>query len=554
MQPLHYNTVIGLDVGQHAVKAVRVVRRGRSLTVTHAELLRQPSGTALDWAGAIGRWLEQKGFQGDPCVIGLRGLAAMFHPLALKEEDERPVGQAVAAEISRLNELSPEPMSYAFVTLPERDKVRRVLLVLARPTATDAALAGPRAAGVAVADLIPTPVAMFEAAGAADSERPVLCVNIGMLTTDVAIGSRDGLLFARSFGMGGQFFTDALARAHRLTPAQAESLKTAQGLDAAAEAGAREVLTAAADAWLSEFRTCLTTYRSVVSGEASQPVRLVLCGGGARLRGLDRYVAEKLGLTVERLSRFPAALACEAEPDLYAAAYGLAALATGLGRSRLSLLPTVLREELMLRRQKRYWLASAAMAALILGVSVYGGYRDFRRMNSALAEQRASLIRCQNLARDIDRIDAANRRLLDMSGTVAEMVGNGARFRDVIHAVAEHASTNDWITMIADANAYFAPLRPVPDTEARSRLNGRRGEPEPVPVLSGERVFDRVIVEGYTPDASYATVKKLIADLKTAAFIRTVDLLPDDKLATGTPDDDRWARGGARRFVLDLTL
>jgi len=90
-----------------------------------------------------------------------------------------------------------------------------------------------------------------------------------------------------------------------------------------------------------------------------------------------------------------------------------------------------------------------------------------------------------------------------------------------------------------------------PATEAGSLLAGLTPPPPP----SDFTVF---IIEGYTPDMGLTTVKAMIQRLKTAARVRQVDLLSDDRVLPPTLPEALRDQGvelpNMRRFVVRLEV
>ena len=102
---------------------------------------------------------------------------------------------------------------------------------MARPAVITEALAGLEPIGIRPADLVPAPVALFNALApmTLDASGVGLFVNIGHNQTELAIGSARGLLFARAFPMGGRQFTEAVARLAGITLTQADKQKQQEG-------------------------------------------------------------------------------------------------------------------------------------------------------------------------------------------------------------------------------------------------------------------------------------------------------------------------------------
>jgi hypothetical protein len=208
----------------------------------------------------------------------------------------------------------------------------------------------------------------------------------------------------------------------------------------------------------------------------------------------------------------------------------------------------------MFRRQKPYWIAASVAAALILAVSLVGGYRDIRRKQAQLGDQKRSLGRRQQLVAEIEAIRAGSAHIESMAEPVRRLVEVGPALRETVALIGRHKASNDWITVITDGVSYFEPepLAPDPDNareplraaEMRRRRRDAAGEPPPG--------LGSVIVEGYTRRSDLSTVKALIARLAEMKGVESADLLGDDKLVSDPAREARVGARTARRFVIDV--
>jgi len=541
-------TLVGLDLGRHAIRAVWLAAASGTPRLLRRETLRLP----FDGVGAreaIESWLDQKGLREASCAIALPGAQALFQPLLLAPDDPRTDAQAAEIEVVKYGEMMSDTMRHAHAPFALKAGERRLLLAMARAPAVDEALSRARELQLRVAEIAPAPVALYNALCAAAGAEPALFAGIGAGGTDIAIGSAEGLYFVRSFGVGGRAFTDAMARALKVPFALAESRKESEG-DLRGDRPEQAALRQTADQWLNELKSCLSVYANLFPDPEARPRRLVLAGGGARLAGFAERVGEALGLPVAGAdaagwSDDPA------EAAVYATAVGLALAARNAGRCRISLLPDDLRYEREFRRQKPVWVAAAVVAGLIFAAGLAGGYRDNRRKADVLRMQEASVQTRQELASSIEAIRARNDKLRRMGAAVRTLVAGGPVLRDLLTTVQQVKDNEDWITMVADAELYFeksaaGPVerRPVPGP----------GEPAAATAVPpAPPVFQRVLIEGYTRRGNLATVKRLIDGLAAAPFVASADLLSDDEVVAGRTAEIEGTIG-ARRFVLDVRL
>jgi hypothetical protein len=152
--------------------------------------------------------------------------------------------------------------------------------------------------------------------------------------------------------------------------------------------------------------------------------------------------------------------------------------------------------------------------------------------------------------------------------------------REVISLVANAISPDDWISMICEETSYIRqpkagekPAAPAPAPRAGFFVPGFRSAARPAagrPAAEGGSLlagltpapkpsdFSVFIVEGYTPDMGLTTVKAMIQRLKTAARVRQVDLLSDDRVLPPTLPEALLDQGvelpNMRRFVIRLEV
>ena len=554
------NQILGLDIGRFAVKAILASLRGGEVVFDRTETLRMPPGS-FDRTAILTRWLKESRLTGHRCVVSLSGQDTMFQPMFMVPGDPRTFEQAAAMEVLKLKEMATEAMTYGFTAFGTSPENRRALLAVVRPSLLDEIVRLIQDMGLDLVDIVPAPAALYNAQNATlpSSTAPRIFVHIGQSLTEIAIGGENGLMFARSIQVGGQIFTDAIARARRLTGPQAENAKV--NGECSMEQGDEAVKTAldrAASVWLTEYQSALSVYSSLFVQPADRPREIVLSGGGALLGGLAKHIQAKLGLPVVTAPRLPGRGDCE-PAAVWTIAAGLAVSGLMPPRSNLSLLPQVIRDEQFFRRQKPYWIAAGAAAGLILAVSLAGGFYDYKRMEKHLQGQRASLERRRQLVSQIEALQARSEQIRETIQPVASLLRSIPLTRELVSLVAREKDPNDWITLVCDGTSYYSK-RPasvmLPENAPPPDDRRRRQILTSITEASTNRVdgLSRVIIEGYTRKADFSTVQKLIDKLESSSFVESADVLSDDKLMNPETQEDRIQDKRSRRFVIDVKL
>lgn len=597
----HLKQIVGLDIGARNARAVWVQLRGGVPRVTRLAQMALPLEGG-DAPALLRSWLGQLGLLKKFAAVQLPGTQVVFQPGRLSTDDPRTPRQAAAMELTTFNEMAGDTMASDVTAHEWRPGTRIYVMGMARPAVITEALAGLEPIGIRPADLVPAPVALFNALApmTLDASGVGLFVNIGHNQTELAIGSARGLLFARAFPMGGRQFTEAVARLAGITLTQADKQKQQEGT---IEPGGplAEALRPLAERWYGQLSACLSAYRGSFNGEQFGIVRVVLSGGGAQLRGLRGYVQERTGLPVVMADELPGAAALAwgtrigrgdatdartSRPTLghFDLALGLARAALEVGPATISLLPEMLRGEVIFREKKPYLLAASIMGALTLGVITASMVVSLRGETAKLDEERRELRRREKMDKSITAIRERGELLRQRSAPLRKLLLGGPVMREVISLVANAISPDDWISMICEETSYTPqaaggekPAQPRPAPQASFFVPGFRSVTRPAagkaaadpgsllasltpaPKASDFNVF---IIEGYTPDMGLVSVKAMIQRLKTAARVRQVDLLSDDRVLPPTlPEELRELLRNQnvvlphmRRFVIRLEV
>jgi len=571
--------MIAFDIGSRSVRAVWVGLRGSRPVVTRAETLALPMDNEEDPHKLIATWVHKLGVAKQFCAIALPGSQTVFQSGRIMPNDPRTPDQVAAMDIAQFSEMAGDDMAYdvfAFET-PFELGVRRYIMSMARPSSIKEVVQATRRNSLRPADLISAPVALYNAMEtfADEREEPYCYVSIGHTQTEVAVGVNNGLLFARSLAAGGKLFTDAVAQSTGLPTVQAEVRKHADcGLrenDACSEP-----LRTAADRWISQFNACMGVYRSTFQDRRFNVARIVITGGGAQLKGLKEYLAAKLSLPVQHVSELPSIdKAYKPYAGVYDMAFGLAISAMGRGSTTLSLLPQDLKDEVVFRAKKPWWIASAVFLTATMALYSATGVYLLRRDGALLDVERKQLRQREQIDKYIQELRARQAAVLTNAAPLTQATLNGPLAREVLTLVAHTVDPEDWITMFCDENIYNpkeqdAVAKPdTPQTAARnpfSLFRTLRPTAAPAPAAEKKEAPQRkdlvdplssvFIAEGYTSNPSLKSVREMIERLKTSPDIVRVDLRSDDQVLspTGIPELEGEKLPNFRRFVIEIEV
>jgi type IV pilus assembly protein PilM len=313
-----------LDVGGASIKLVQVeaAANGRPSLAKH--LIQELPARSAEESGQhrqLAEWLQPalKEFPALPIAVAIAGPEVIVRRLDVPPMSAKELREAVRWQIK--DEL-PFPIQEAVVDCAvigevwDKDVKKQDVLVAAAPRATVQALVATiERAGGQVASVTPGALAAWAGIAALDQAAAgaIAVVEIGHQASTVAIVKDRQVRVTRELQVGGRGLTDALvgtvASEHgerAIDPATAEALKRRYGVLADDASGVSEegvplfhvasLMRPVLEQALTDLSRFLDFYRLQV--DPAGVSRVLLCGGGAAVKGLAAFLSDGLGIPV----------------------------------------------------------------------------------------------------------------------------------------------------------------------------------------------------------------------------------------------------------------
>ncbi|MBK7875684.1 MAG: pilus assembly protein PilM [Planctomycetes bacterium] len=371
--------------------------------------------------------------------------------------------------------------------LPEIEGEDVVLLAMARESLLEAHMDGLAGLGGTLESFTPNAIALYNAwtrYGVLQDET-VLVANLGHDHVDVVIARGPDLLFARNLTGGSRLFEEAIAQRFSVSTEKARELKetiatldpAAKHTDSNAEKASRSIL-AAAGQLTSLLQSAVIFCKSQVKLTGLKLDRVVLCGGGAALEGLPKYLSNALSVPVELFDPWKVvdttALPEDQKRELetYAlesvVALGLATMASDSSTYGVEILPAATRKKRAFAEQHAWMIAAGVLAVGYLGWDAWKTREDLARARRG-ARGRAAV---QAGQRDLAQGGGARPRepaARDVRARAPDDEGLGRAARARRGADAEGAARR----LLGDAALDRAPRRSRARHPARRRASDR---------------------------------------------------------------------------------
>lgn len=306
------STIVGLDIGRDSLKAVELedAQKAHPKVVRYHEL-DLPVGAVQSGevrevhtvASALKRLWVAGGFKSKNVILGMGNQRVLARDLTVPKMSLSQIRESLQFQVQ---DMLPVPVAEALLdfypvseSVGESGPVINGLLIAAVKETVMANVTAVRLAGLVPLEVDLIPFALARVFAPQPTTGTVALVDIGGTTTNVVVVTDGVPQFVRIIPAGGDDVTNALVAGLSLTVRQAEELKRALGLAAAAvieDRPAVELIYEATSELLGSLRNTLSYY---ANSRATQSLsQIILSGGGAQMVGLGAALSEMTRLPV----------------------------------------------------------------------------------------------------------------------------------------------------------------------------------------------------------------------------------------------------------------
>lgn len=298
----------GIDISTSGVKAVRLVEDSRGLTLAgYAETLLPlgvfTDGEAVDRAAVVGALAETAGRAGISAAnAALSESKSYIFETTVEGRNRAEQRIALEQHLDELVPLPPSDIAFDFVGIgQDAHGASRVSGIGFARRIIDDTLSLFDETGVSVRSLEGETFAMARALIPRGDASTVLIIDVGRMTTKLAIVTGRIPRFATTIGIGGHAFTLAVQKHFGVTETEARKVKAEHGIVPAP--GSEDYLAAmlsTVSAIRDEISRRLDYWQERAAAEGAHPPvsRAVLAGGNASIRGLPEYLEGALRIPV----------------------------------------------------------------------------------------------------------------------------------------------------------------------------------------------------------------------------------------------------------------
>jgi len=311
-------SVVGLDIGSSAVKAVELKAAGKGYKVAAFAVEPVPPDSIVDGAiidaaavaDAIKRLFESKAFKIKEVAASLSGNAVIVKKINLPVMTEAELSESIYWEAEQYIPFDIQDVNLDYQILnagtgADAQGTMDVLLVAAKKEKiadyTGVISQAGRTAVVVDVDAFALQNA-YEVNYGLEPDHVVVLLNAGASAININILTGDQSVFTRDISIGGNSYTEAIQKELNLPFESAEQLKRGQPVDGVSFDDVKPVLQSMTENVLLEVQKTFDFFKATASSDRID--RIVLSGGASRVDGFAEALHERFSTTVESFDPF----------------------------------------------------------------------------------------------------------------------------------------------------------------------------------------------------------------------------------------------------------
>jgi len=310
-------SLVGLDIGSSAVKAVELKPAGKAYKVSAFGSEPVPPDSIVDGAiidgaavsDAIRRLFDGRGIKTRDVAASLSGNAVIVKKITLPVMSEAELAESIYWEAEQYIPFDIQDVNLDYQILEVPDAAAKgtmdVLLVAAKKEKiadyTGVIAQAGRTAVVVDVDAFALQNA-YEVNYGIDQAAVVVLLNAGASATNINILSGDRSVFTRDVSIGGNAYTEALQRELNLPYELADQLKRGIPVDGTTFEDARPLLRAVTENVMLEIQKTFDFFKATAASDRID--RIMVSGGASRAEGFTEMLSERFEAPVEPFDPF----------------------------------------------------------------------------------------------------------------------------------------------------------------------------------------------------------------------------------------------------------
>lgn len=333
--------LIGLSIGTSAIKAVELSKKGKNWKLTNFGMIQLPEDAVVDReivnavavVESLKTLMSQARIKGKAVCLSLSGSSLIIKRMQVESASEKELQDAVFWEAEQYIPFDISDCVLDFHKIGKSAEGKYdVLLVAVKKSLLESYMSCVQQAGLnpRVVDIDYFAMHnLYEANYPLTSNASICLVDVGAVSTKVAISAHGVTIFTKEVGMGGKTLTTEIQKQMGLSYEDAEMLKQGGGTEGVPQQ-VSELMSIMAENLADEIKRTLDFYAA--SSNEVPVSQIFLSGGGSKIPGLSQVVEERAGVPAQLINPFQTVGFDEKKltPDFISQIAPLAAIPVGL--------------------------------------------------------------------------------------------------------------------------------------------------------------------------------------------------------------------------------